>query len=253
MKRFTDAHKWQDAWFRQLTPSAKVLWLFLLDRVDAAGVWERDDQLFQFLSGCPQEVESLLLELADRVKALDGGKVLVPKFVNYQQGKRLSGESPPHRQILRLLDKHGLQQAESGLVTLALPQAKGSDRVAKDKANGSPSKSEGLENPLGNSKGKGKGIKEGGTGETIPQELDHPSFHEAWENYLQLRRQNRWGKFKATTLAAKFKEFTAWGLAATVLALQTSVKQGWRGVFLQNQGAAAGQDTDQDYENAADL
>jgi hypothetical protein len=240
-KRFTDASKWQDPWFRQLTPTAKVFYLFLLDNVDTAGVWDRDDALFQFLSGCPVEVDAHLEELEGRIVTLSDGKILVPKFVKFQNRTKLSQDCPPHRQILRLLDKHGLVQDASGLIILSKGFAKGKGTQGK-----------GLPNPLGIGKGigigKGKGDARGG----IPPALDDPAFHEAWESYLEHRRQNKWGKLKQATITAKFKEFVEWGLEATVQALQEAVRQGWRGVFRQTQTGTQ-KDEDRDYANAADF
>lgn len=244
-KRFTDALKWQDPWFRKLTPSSKVFWLFLLDNVDASGVWDRDDSLFQFLSGCSIVVDAHLEELQGRIVTLPDGKILVPKFVKFQQGPKMSQDCPPQRQILRLLDKHGLKQDPSGLVILSKGFPKGKQTQSK-----------GLANPLSNSKSTSKsniGGNEKGGG--IPPALDDPGFHAAWESYLEHRRQNKWGKLKPATIKTKFKEFSVWGLEDTIKALQESVRQGWQGIFppWASSGRPKAREDDKDYAHGADL
>jgi hypothetical protein len=255
-KRFTDAQKWQDPWFRQLSPTAKVFWLFLLDHVDAAGVWERDDHLFQFLSGIPNEVDVHLDELEGRILTMPDGKILVPKFVKFQQGASLSSNCTYHRHILKLLEKHGLQQDASGLVTLAQGFTKGSLRVTQDLPKGYKRVPEGLANPTSNSKSKSKSKSKSdrgdARGEVVPPELDDPRFHEAWKSYQDMRRQNGWPKLKALSINAKFKEWITWGLEETILALETTVKQGWQGVF-EPKAAPKPKDQDRDYANAADF
>ena len=77
----------------------------------------------------------------------------------------------------------------------------------------------------GNGNGKGKVKKE------IPEELNVPEFRKAWEDYLTMRRQNKWATLKEATLEAKFEEFIEHGVEESVRALKQSVRQGWRGIF----------------------
>lgn len=42
MKRFTETGKWEDKWFRGLSPAHKLIYLYLLDVCDQAGFWEID-------------------------------------------------------------------------------------------------------------------------------------------------------------------------------------------------------------------
>ena len=39
-KRFTSTAKWRDCWFQRLRPATKLIFLYLVDTCDAAGVWE---------------------------------------------------------------------------------------------------------------------------------------------------------------------------------------------------------------------
>ena len=117
MRRLTDPDKWADPWFRRLVPSSKIFFLYLLDRVDWAGVWEKDFELFAFDTGIDICEDALLEDLGDRVVVLDERRILLPNFVRFQQNERdLSPSNPAHRHIIRLLKKHRLEQTETFLV-----------------------------------------------------------------------------------------------------------------------------------------
>ena len=257
MKRFTDSDKWQDPWFRKLHPDAKLLWFFLCDKCDHAGVWEIDEDSFQFHSGTTCRIDSLWDAFGDRVQTLGENKVYLPKFILYQQGGLLSEAKAPHRGILKLMEKHGLEIDENGIteprVKLSLGKAKGKANLSLSKAK--PNLNQGLTKALvtGNGKGKGKGKnkEKGGMGEkTIPEALDDPAFHEAWEAYLEHRRQNRWATHKKNTLANMFEDFETWGLDETIKALNESIRQGWRGVFPPKSDKPNRMEPDRDYDNA---
>ena len=218
MKRFTDAAKWTDPWFRNLTPSGKIFWIFLLDNCDNAGIWERDDAFFKFVSGIDVEVDAHLEELADRIVVLDECRVLVPKFVLFQQGGELKESKPFHRGILKILDKHGFEHNGDGRI-----RQSNAISMAKE------SHTDGI--PMPTSLGKGNGNGKGKVKKEIPEELNVPEFRKAWEDYLTMRRQNKWATLKEATLQAKFEEFIEHGVEESVRALKQSVRQGWRGIF----------------------
>ena len=242
MKRFTEADKWLDPWFRQLTPTGKVFWLFLLDSCDIAGVWERDDAFFQFVSGSMVEVDAHIEELGDRVVVLDASKILIPKFVLFQQGGELKESKPFHRGILKTLQKHHLEQDGNGMI-MAL---NGKAMAYECHTDGMAMPTSLNKRGISKSKNKGEKVK-------IPEALQTAAFDAAWNDYLQMRKENNWGTLKAGSLKSKFKTFEEHGEPATVAALIRSVEQGWRGVFPEkekttNQGKA--KDDDRDYANA---
>ena len=49
--RFTLAEKWQDAWFRKLPPVEKLLFLYICDNCNIAGIWEVDLEQAAFSIG----------------------------------------------------------------------------------------------------------------------------------------------------------------------------------------------------------
>jgi len=114
-KRFTASDKWEDAWFRELPPPAKLFWLFLLDRCNTAGIWKTDYGLASFCIGVPMDAD-ILTHFSGRVEKLNGDKLWIVRFVEFQCGK-LHQDSNPHKPIIKALAQHGLlQRVEEGLL-----------------------------------------------------------------------------------------------------------------------------------------
>lgn len=107
MKRFTDTLKWDDPWFRRLSPSLKCLWFYLVDKCDAAGVIEFDPEHASFHIG-ERVTFADLNEFGDRVAKLTEGKFHIVKFLKFQYSM-LSEDSPAHRPVFAALEKHGLE------------------------------------------------------------------------------------------------------------------------------------------------
>lgn len=112
MKRFTETEKWRDPWFRKLPHTLKLGYLYLLDAVDNAGVWDPDFDQADFAIGAGVNWPELMAALGDRLVVLPNGKWHLAKFVEYQYGE-LSEGCKPHAQVLRLMVRHGIDQRVS--------------------------------------------------------------------------------------------------------------------------------------------
>lgn len=106
MKRFTDTAKWSDHWYRKLSGTAKLLWIYLIDNCNPIGLIELDFSITSIDFGQKVE-EKHLTELGDRVQHLGHGRLFIPKFINFQYGE-LSTACAPHRKILKLVADHNL-------------------------------------------------------------------------------------------------------------------------------------------------
>ncbi len=106
MKRFTETNKWDDPWFRKLSPEIKLLWQWLLDRCDNAGIIDPDIELASFQIGYQYPMDTLS-KLGDRVVRLECGKWFIPKFVPFQIGK-LSADCRAHGPAFQSLLKHSI-------------------------------------------------------------------------------------------------------------------------------------------------
>ena len=104
MKRFTETQKWADPWFRRLSPAAKLLWQWLLDSCDHAGIVTPDLELAEFQIGANIDAETLS-ELGERVIELGEGKYFVPRFIEFQYGQ-VSRDCRAHNPVFTSLEKH---------------------------------------------------------------------------------------------------------------------------------------------------
>jgi len=137
-KRFTETLKWDDPWFRALSPDAKLLWFWLVDKCDQAGIITPDFALCEFQTGIKRAYERIK-EIESRVAQIDEGKYIVAKFIEFQHGK-LSRDCKAHNPAWQSLEKHGLID-ENGEIK---GYSKGIERVSR-------------EYPYSLSNGKGKG------------------------------------------------------------------------------------------------
>ena len=103
MKRFTETGKWEKAWFQELAPHLKCLWLYMCDKADSAGVWEINWKAASFFIGKTVS-EADLKHFAGRI-AVFGAKLVIGSFIEFQYG-RLSEDCRAHLPIFRTIEKH---------------------------------------------------------------------------------------------------------------------------------------------------
>lgn len=111
MKRFTETTKWDDPWFRKLSPKLKCLWQYICDRCDGAGVIDLDVELASFQIGTKISTDDMR-ELSGRVEHLACGKWWIVRFVQFQYG-RLSSECKAHAPVMASLNAYGLNERVS--------------------------------------------------------------------------------------------------------------------------------------------
>lgn len=110
-KRFTDTELWDKEWFMNLSLKHKCLIRFLFDKCDNAGVWSANWVLASQYIG--EQVSASDLEvLSERVYNFAPGKFYVLDFIEFQYGT-LSEKCIPHKKIISLLEKYGLQNYQN--------------------------------------------------------------------------------------------------------------------------------------------
>lgn len=128
MKRFTESTKWDDPWFRQLPAAAKLLFLWLVDKCDGAGIIDADIGLASFQIGMKINDDTLAL-LGDRLTRLDNGKIILTKFIKFQHGE-LSRDCKAHNPVFKSLESNGLLTVgEDGKERVSIPYANPMQRV----------------------------------------------------------------------------------------------------------------------------
>ena len=137
-KRFTDTEKWKKGFIRSLPPSYKLLWLYMLDDCDNAGVWQVEVEVASIRLGAKLNEKEALKLFGDTVISFDSGtKWFIKEFVKFQQGvnhiAELNSNSNPHKSILRLVEQYKLLELEDNPKEYIeeVKQAKQSKRFTK--------------------------------------------------------------------------------------------------------------------------
>ena len=85
-KRFTDTDKWKDEWYTELTNDYKVIWQYLLDTCDNAGIYKRNIKLLNYYCNTNVSDEDILKIFKDRVTPISDEKWIINKFCVFQYG-----------------------------------------------------------------------------------------------------------------------------------------------------------------------
>jgi hypothetical protein len=148
-KRFTDTDKWKKPFVRGLLGAYKLLWLYICDDCDHAGIWQVDIEIAQIKIGEKITEKEAIKQFGKKIQIFDNGtKWFIPSFIEFQYPSGLNPANKAHSSVLNILKNKGL--------TCPIQGAKDMDMV------------------------KDKDIKEGGMGETFVLNWDQDK-----KNFLQ--------------------------------------------------------------------
>lgn len=85
-KRFTDTDKWKDEWYTELNNDYKVIWQYLLDTCDNAGIYKRNIKLLNYYCNTNVSDEDILNTFKARVTPISDEKWIINKFCVFQYG-----------------------------------------------------------------------------------------------------------------------------------------------------------------------
>ena len=107
-KRFFDSSKFDDPWYRALSPVQKCFWEYLLCRCDHAGIWKVDFEGAAWHVG-GKWLESPELDIfMDKVILLrDADFWFIPRFVSFQYGV-LNHDVSTHRGVIAALNRFNI-------------------------------------------------------------------------------------------------------------------------------------------------
>jgi hypothetical protein len=112
-KRFTDTEKYRKGFIRALPGAYKLLWDFIVNECNHAGIWYVDFEIAQICLGKDMPVGKdkalrLFNEGEERILELENGKKwLIIPFIAFQYGK-LSATNLAHKGIISELGHYGL-------------------------------------------------------------------------------------------------------------------------------------------------
>jgi len=111
-KRMTDTDKWKKGFIRSLPAKYKLLWLYILDDCNHAGIWDIDFEVASIRIGSKITEAEASRVFSSQIKIFDGGnKWFIPKFIDFQYGT-LNENSRVHQSVIKLLDKYDVYNIE---------------------------------------------------------------------------------------------------------------------------------------------
>ena len=110
-KRFMDNTIFDKSWYRKLPVRLKIVWFYLINKCNHAGIWECDVDLLSFQIGDEYTLEEILEAFGDNLKEIGDNKIYITKFIEFQYGLPLNPKVKVHQSVLKLLDKSGIELA----------------------------------------------------------------------------------------------------------------------------------------------
>lgn len=159
-KRFTDSEKWKDPFFIELSANYKLVWLYLLDDCNHAGIWKKSIKRLNFDCETNFTEQEILKTFGDRIIVLSEDKWFIPKFVYFQHGKDfIKSKQKQAESAIKILNEYNLlKENGNGSITLNLPLSNPTPTLTEPLPNPIPTLTEGFPNPYGNGNGNDNGI-----------------------------------------------------------------------------------------------
>jgi hypothetical protein len=105
-KRFTDTNKWNKRSFDDLSMKMKLVWVYLCDNCDHAGIWDANFRIMSVHIGEPVTPADITLAFGEKIVWLSETKVFIPSFIEFQYGT-LCRENRAHLSVINRLEKEG--------------------------------------------------------------------------------------------------------------------------------------------------
>lgn len=204
-KRFTDTEKWGKGFIRSLQAPYKLLWLYICDSCNHAGIWDVEIDVAELRIGVDLTCEEALKQFGEHVVEIeDGRKWFIPSFVEFQYGE-LNPENRAHRAVIDILNRYDLKPLTKPLTT----SFQGRKDKEKDKE------------------------KDNSLGKSAEKTLSSNPLDPEWSDYLEMRKKIRKpATEKAQQLAIQALEKLSPGNTTRQKAiLNQSTLNSWQGLF----------------------
>ena len=131
-KRFTDTEKWGKPFIRGMKAPYKLLWLYILDECDHAGIWQVDIEVAKIKIGERLVIDEAIKMFAGKIHVFHNGeKWFIPDFISFQYGV-LNPENRAHNSVINILCKYDLVDEETGKITPLTSPLQGAKDKDKD-------------------------------------------------------------------------------------------------------------------------
>lgn len=124
-KRLTDTEKWNDDWYISLDNDYRIIWQWLLDNCNHAGICKRSIKLLNMMCNTKITEDEMVLSMNGRVIQVDNNW-FIPKFLKFQY-TGLQSNKPVIVSVCKELEKYGYDKL--------IPESFGNDYIIiKDKS-----------------------------------------------------------------------------------------------------------------------
>ncbi len=104
-KRLTDTEKWNDDWFISLSNDYRIIWQWLLDNCNHAGICKRSMRLLNMMCNTSISESDMVQAMDNRVIVIDNDW-FIPKFLKFQY-TGLQSNKPVIVSVVKELEKTG--------------------------------------------------------------------------------------------------------------------------------------------------
>ena len=221
-KRFTDTEKWKDDWYLSLSNDYRIVWQWLLDNCNHAGICKPSINLMNMMSNTSIDEKLLIEIMSDRVLKINN-IWFIPKFLKFQYGT-LNSKKPAVISVVNELKKNNLLELVSELFSndyvMITEPLENSYETIKDK-----------------DKDKDKDISINKS--EIFENLDYPFNSDGF-----IKKWNEWKEYKKSCHKFCFKSDSSEKLSLNQLSklsnnlepiaieiINQSIANGWKGFF----------------------
>jgi len=108
-KRFMDNSIFEKQWFRELPVRLKVVWFYLINKCDHAGILnDLDIGLLSYQIGDNYTIDEILEAFKGNIEQIGETKFFLNKFCKFQYGE-LNPSVRVHQSVIKLLKKHNIE------------------------------------------------------------------------------------------------------------------------------------------------
>ena len=209
-KRFTDTEKWKKPFIRNLSAPYKLLWLYICDDCDHAGIWQVDIDVARIRIGEDINEQDAIKFFDDKIIKIDNGnKWFIPSFIDFQYPSGLNPENKAHGGIIKMLLKYKLIDDEFKPLNSPL---QGDKDMVKDKVMDK---------------------------DKVKEEIELPFFSKEFEEIWEAWKDYKKKEFKFTYKTSQSELAALNGLVTlskgnediAIKIINQSLANGWKGLF----------------------
>lgn len=218
-KRFIDTDIFKKQFVRSLQAPYKLLWIYILQDCNHAGIWDVDMEVAQIRISEKINQKSALFYFAGKVFEISGGsKWFIPEFISFQYGE-LNPENRAHNSVISILKKEALLNENLTIKELYKPlisPLQGAKDMDKDK-----------DMVKDMDKVKDKGEKK--------NELVFPYVSEKFLNTWEiLRNEKKWKNKSQSALQATLKQLSEFNEDYAIDLMLKAISGNYQGVVFSN-------------------